>query len=219
MTIKIHQKYHDIHIEILRWLSRVMIVFVEQIKRKAQMRGILLTSFLSRKDVREMQVSRQRFHQLERKMNNACTCALHMENTISCSCQWKRWREMREWGGFPSLPSFKGRRWGKFIFLFIVHTNTIIRQPNEFRISSRMQWYILFVSVIMLKGAAQRNICTLLFFRIWIFIVISDKLVFTREEQIFLNKKEAVFSVLWCAHNVSNGSFNWWTNLCSCFCE
>ena len=130
------------------------------------MRGILLTSFLSRKDVREMQVSRQRFHQLERKMNNACTCALHMENTISCSCQWKRWREMREWGGFPSLPSFKGRRWGKFIFLFIIHTNTIIRQPNEFKISSRIQWYDLFVSIRMLKGAAQQNIWTLLFFRI-----------------------------------------------------
>ena len=73
---------------------------------------------------------------------------------------------MHEWWGFPSPPSFKGRGWGKFIFLFIIHTNTVIRHPNEFRISSRMQWYISFVSIIMLKGAAQQNIWTLLFFRI-----------------------------------------------------
>ena len=63
-----------------------------------------------------------------------------------------------------SPPSFKGRRWGNPLFLFIVHTNMIMKQSNQLRKSSRRSWCNSFVSIVMLKGTAQRSFVLRFFF-------------------------------------------------------
>ena len=43
----------------------------------------------------------------------------------------ERWSKKCKWGGFPSLPSFKGRRRGKGTFLFIVILSIRISEGNR----------------------------------------------------------------------------------------
>ena len=44
---------------------------------------------------------------------------------------WRRWRERCKWRGFPSPPSFKGKRWGKSLRLFLI-SNTITEWHNHY---------------------------------------------------------------------------------------
>ena len=111
--------------------------------------------------------------------------------------------------GTSSPPSFKGRRWGKSPFLFIFHSNTIMTHANEFRISSRASWYISFVPIILLKGAAQQKI---LFFYTRIFIYPACRLFSDQEGSCFCTQsaKVSLHSTLW-HYDMNKQKIPWWS--------
>ena len=86
---------------------------------------------------KQIQIIRWRLWCKINKWTDVCTRNRYINWTIP-HVFWFNWQwEKRKWGIIPSPPSFKGRRWGRCTFLFTLHTNTIMKQPNQLRISSR----------------------------------------------------------------------------------